>query len=93
MYNLCFVAQVKTMYKECCEAEDEDLKDRKKRAGIIMFGDEPPQVDKFEEEDPVCEDEDEQDDKDTPAFGISEYLIFIPYTKLKAIYIKWRYGE
>ena len=56
MYNLCFVAQVKTMYKESCEAEDEDLKDRKKRAGIIMFGDEPPQVDKIVEEDPVGED-------------------------------------
>ena len=56
MYNLCFVAQVKTMYRESCEAEDEDLKDRKKRAGIIMFGDEPPQVDKIVEEDPVGED-------------------------------------
>ena len=56
MYNLCFVAQVKTMYRDCCEAEDEDLKDRKKRAGIIMFGDEPPQVDEIVEEDPVGED-------------------------------------
>ena len=78
MYNLCFVAQVKTMYKESCAAEDDDLKDRKKRASIIMFGDEPPQVDKFEEEDPVCEDEGEAPNN-TPAFGISEYLIFIPY--------------
>ena len=78
MYNLCFVAQVKTMYKKCCEDEDDDLKDRKKRAGIIMFGDEPPQMDKFEEEDVPCEDEEEAPN-DTPAFGISEYLIFIPY--------------
>ena len=66
------------MYKKCCEDEDEDLKDRKKRAGIIMFGDEPPQMDKFEEEDVPCEDEEEAPN-DTPAFGISEYLIFIPY--------------
>ena len=56
MYNLCFVAQVKTMYRESCEAEDEDLKDRKKRAEIRMFGNEPPQNDEFEEEEPPQED-------------------------------------
>ena len=52
MYNLCFIAQVKTMYKEKCEEEAEIEEERKKRARIKVFGEEPPQAEslEFEEE-------------------------------------------
>ena len=48
MYNLCYIAQVKTMYKLKCEEEDEIKEERKKRARIKVFGEEPPQAEPIE---------------------------------------------
>ena len=55
MYNLCFVAQVKTMYKEKCEEEDEIEEERKQRAGIKVFGEEPPQAESIEFEEEIAQ--------------------------------------
>ena len=57
MYNLCFVAQVKTMYKEKCEEEDEIEEERKQRAGIKVFGEEPPQAESIEFEEEIVQEE------------------------------------
>ena len=57
MYNLCFIAQVKTMYKLKCEEEDENEEERKNRARIKVFGEEPPQAEPIEFEGEIHQEE------------------------------------
>ena len=59
MYNMAYVLQVKSMYKDACKKENDELDYRLERAKINLFGDEPkfPPVEEFEEEDPVEEGE------------------------------------
>ena len=60
MYNLCFIAQVKTMYRESCEEKDQRLQDRLKQTQIQVLGDMPPTAPVIKEEDPVEEEEEKK---------------------------------
>ena len=59
MYNLCFVAQVKLMYKEACEAEDQELETKMQLVRTKVYGEEPATVEDVEEEWPPEEDEEQ----------------------------------
>ena len=93
MYNMAYVLQVKSMYKDACEAENEELENRLERAKINLFGDEPkyPPVKEFEEEEPV--EEGEAGEEYHADFGISQYLVLIPFTKLVRCYKVMKHGE
>ena len=94
MYNMAFVLQVKSMYKDACEAEDKENEERIKRAKINLLGEEPniPEVADFEEED-VVEEAGEEETTYDDEFGLSQYLVVIPINKLLRWYKVWKYGE
>ena len=94
MYNMAFVLQVKSMYKDACEAENDENEERIKRAKINLLGEEPniPEVADFEEEE-VVEEPGEEESTFNPEFGLSLYLVVTPITKLIRCYKVWKYGE
>ena len=92
MYNMAYVLQVKRMYNDACEAENEENEKRINRAKINLLGEEPKEVEEFEEED-VPEEAGEDEDFFGKEFGISQYLVVIPFLKLHRCYKVWKYGE
>ena len=67
---MAYVLQVKRMYNDACEAENEENEKRINRAKINLLGEEPKEVEEFEEED-VPEEAGEEEDFFGTEFGIS----------------------
>ena len=94
MYNMAYVLQVKSMYKDACKEEDEQNEERIERAKINLLGEEPikPEVADFEEEE-VVEEAQEEEYTINEDFGISQYLVVKPFIKLSRCYQVLKYGE
>jgi hypothetical protein len=82
------------MYKDACKAEKDENEERIERAKINLLGEEPrvPVVQEFVEEEVVEEPEEEETTYDAD-FGISQYLVVIPFNKLCRCYEVFKYGE
>ena len=83
MYNMAYVLQAKSMYKDACKAEDDENEERINRAKINLLGEEPciPEVKEFEEEE-VVEEGEAEEFPFNDEFGLSQYLVIIPFIKL-----------
>ena len=78
------------MYKEKCEEEAEIEEERKKRARIKVFGEEPPQAESLEFEEEIKQEEEYEPPAD---FGLSNYLIAKPCLWLLDKYKAWKYTQ
>ena len=50
LYNLCFVSQAKSIYRESCIEIEENREHNLHKVRAKLFGDEPPAPEDFEEE-------------------------------------------
>ena len=94
MYNMAYVLQVKSMYKDACKEKDDENEERIERAKINLLGEEPikPEVADFEEEE-VVEEAQEEEYTINEDFGISQYLVVKPFIILSRCYQVLKYGE
>ena len=99
MYNLAFISQVKTRYKNACLEIQRKEEEKLHRVRVKAFGKEPLPHDEyqdFEEEKPVfyaTKDEEEDKEEEDGWTGLTDYMFKVPILYCMERFKRWQMGE
>ena len=99
MYNLAFISQVKTRYKNACLDIQRKEEEKLHRVRVKAFGKEPlphDEYQEFEEEKAVyyaTKDEEEEEEEGQEWTGLTHYMFSVPIGYCMQRFNRWRIGE